>query len=225
MWSAVVEAREADTPHALQALERLACAYWRPLYIFRRQRGSDHETATEDVQGFFAHLLGRDFLRYVQPREGRFRTFLLASFTRWLDDQRDRAHAAKRGGGQSLIPLDEFDSMSGLAQMEQIAPEEAFDRRWAREVFDAALNRLASAWAERAELFAALRASLTGGADGEEYASIGARLGMNEGAVKKAAFDLRAKFAAIIRDEIRRTVRDEAAVDEELRYLIRLLRR
>jgi len=224
MWSAVVEAREADTPHALQALDGLARAYWRPLYVFRRQRGSDHETAAEDVQGFFAHLLGRDFLRFVQPREGRFRTFLLTSFTRWLDDQRDRAHAAKRGGGQSLIPLQEFDSVCGLALSDQEAPAEAFDRRWAREVFDSALARLAEAWAERTELFLALRASLTGGANGEEYASIGSRLGLSEGAVKKAAFDLRAKFARIIREEVRRTVRDDDAVDEELRYLIRLLR-
>jgi RNA polymerase sigma-70 factor (ECF subfamily) len=224
MWTAVVEAREGQTPAAMQALEQLARAYWRPLYVFLRQRGRDHENASEEVQGFFVHLLGRDFLRFVQPREGRFRTFLLASFTRWLDDQRDRANAAKRGGGQTLIPLQEFDSVNGLAPSDQAAPEEAFDRRWAREVFDTALARLAEAWEERAELFLALRTSLTSGGEAEEYAAIGARLGMNEGAVKKAAFDLRAKFARIIREEVRRTVRDDAAVDEELRYLIKLLR-
>src|SRR5437588_16232 len=115
MWSVVVEAREENTPHAARALEQLASAYWRPLYIFQRQRGRGHEEASEDVQGFFAHLLGRDFLRFVQPREGRFRTFLLTSFTRWLDDQRDYAQAAKRGGGQSPIPLHEFDSIRPVA--------------------------------------------------------------------------------------------------------------
>jgi RNA polymerase sigma-70 factor (ECF subfamily) len=225
MWTAVVEAREGQRSAAMEALEQLARAYWRPLYIFLRQRGRDHENAAEEVQGFFAHLLGRDFLRFVQPREGRFRTFLLASFTRWLDDQRDRANAAKRDGGQTLIPLQEFDSVSGLAPSDQEAPEEAFDRRWAREVFDTSLTRLSDAWTERMELFLALRVSLTSGVGAEEYAAIGARLGMNEGAVKKAAFDLRARFARIIREEVRRTVRDEAAVDEELRYLIKLLRR
>ena len=74
------------------------------------------------------------------------------------------------------------------------------------------------------ELFQALRTSLTSGVEAEEYAAIGARLGMNEGAVKKAAFDLRAKFARTIREQIRQTVRDETLVDEELRYLIKLLR-
>ena len=183
-----------------------------------------HDDAVEDVQGFFAHLIGRDFLRFVQPREGRFRTFLLASFTRWLDDQRDRAQAAKRGGGQSVISLQEFNSVCDLVPSDQEAPEEAFDRRWARQVFDNALARLAEAWAERTELFLALRTSLTSGAEAQEYAAIGTGLGMSEGAVKKAAFDLRAKFARVIREEIRRTVRDEALVDEELRYLIKLLR-
>ncbi len=224
MWTAVVEARDGETPLARQALEQLARAYWRPLYVFLRQRGRDHEQAAEEVQGFFAHLLGRDFLRFVQPREGRFRTFLLSAFTRWLDDQRDRAQAAKRGGGQALISLDEFASVSGLASAETIAPEEAFDRHWAREVFELALARLAETWSARLELFAALRTSLTSGPEGEEYTTIAARFEMTEGAVKKAAFDLRARFARIIREEVRRTVRDDTAVDEELRYLIRLLR-
>lgn len=224
MWSAVLEAREADTPHALQALERLAHAYWRPLYIFLRQRGRDHETAAEEVQGFFAHLLSRDFLRFVQPREGKFRTFLLASFTRWLSDQRDRAHAAKRGGGQVLLSIQEFDSVRELVQTQRESPEESFDRRWAQDVFNRAMQRLTEAWRERADLFAALRATVTGEPMTEDYATLGARFCMSEGAVKKAAFDLRALFGKKIREEIRLTVRDDAAVDEELRYLIRLLR-
>ena len=222
MWTAVVEAREGTSKRAAEALEQLACAYWRPLYVFQRQRGRDHDAAAEDVQGFFAHLLGRDFLRFVHPREGRFRTFLLTAFTRWLDDERDRAQAAKRGGGATPISLDEFDSLSDFVASSEEPPETTFDRHWAREVFEAALVRLRESWAERMELFHALRSSLTGGQ--EDYATIGARLGLSEGAVKKAAFDLRGKFARIIREEVRRTVRDNDAVDEELRYLINLLR-
>ena len=224
MWSAVLEAREADTPHALQALERLARAYWRPLYIFLRQRGREHEMAEEAVQGFFEHLLSRDFLRFVQPCEGKFRTFLLTSFTRWLNDQGDRARAAKRGGGVTPIPLPEFDSVRELAQPASETPEMSFDRRWAREIFERAMQRVGEAWSIRGALFIALRPTIAGESVAEDYASIGARLGMTEGAVKKAAFDLRALFARTIREEIRLTVRDDAAVDDELRYLIRLLR-
>lgn len=224
MWSVVIEARDDVSPRAAEALERLARAYWRPLYVFVRQRGRPHASAEDDVQGFFEHLLGRDFLRFVTPREGRFRTFLLASFTRWLNDQHDRAVAAKRGGGQPVISLDEFAEVRDLAVAPDDPPEAAFDRRWAREVCDRALARVAEAWSGRAELFAALRPLLAGERPEADYATIGARLAMSEGAVKKAAFDLRARFARCVREEVRLTVRDEAAVDEELRHLIRLLR-
>ena len=224
MWSAVIEARDEASPRAAEALERLARAYWRPLYIFVRQRGRAHEAAEDDVQGFFAHLLGRDFLRFVTPREGRFRTFLLAAFTRWLNDQHDRAVAAKRGGGQPLLSLDEFEELRETAVAPGDPPEAAFDRRWARELCAHALARVAEAWSGRVELFEALSPLLAGERPDADYASIGARLGMTEGAVKKAAFDLRALYARRIREEVRLTVGDESAVDEELRYLIRLLR-
>jgi RNA polymerase sigma-70 factor (ECF subfamily) len=224
VWTAVVDAREADTPNALRALEGLACAYWRPLYVFLRQRGRTHDAAEEEVQGFFAHLLSRDFLRFVTPREGRFRTFLLSSFTRWLNDQSDRARAAKRGGGRTLISIEEFASVREIPQPQSDTPERAFDRRWAQEVFERAMAGVAAAWCDRAPLLAALRPMLSGEKLAEEYAAIAARLGTSEGAVRKAAFDLRALFARKIREEIRMTVRDDSGVDEELRYLIQLLR-
>ena len=47
---------------------------------------------------------------------------------------------------------------------------------------------------------------------------------MSESAVKQAALDLRREFGVTLRDEIRRTVTDEAQVDDEIRYLLGLLR-
>ncbi len=49
-WSLVLDAREGSVG-ALEALGRLARAYWRPLYVFVRQRGLDHEDAADAVQG------------------------------------------------------------------------------------------------------------------------------------------------------------------------------
>jgi RNA polymerase sigma factor (sigma-70 family) len=225
LWSAIVAAREPDTPVALAALERLAQAYWRPLYVYLRRRGADHDTAADGVQGFFAYLLSRDFLRDVRPGEGRFRNFLLVAFRRWLRDQQDRAQAAKRGGRTVPLPLEELETL----RLEPAAtatdnPEVAFERTWARDVFDRALAQLAGRWSERAALFAALKLSLDGSPEAETHAAIGARLGLSEGAVGKAAYDLRQQFAAAIRAEIRATVVDAAEVEEELRHLVRRLR-
>jgi RNA polymerase sigma-70 factor (ECF subfamily) len=98
-WSAIVAARDIETPVALAALERVARAYWQPLYVFLRQHGADHAAACDQVQGFFEHLLSGEVLRRVERRESRFRSFLLAVFQNWLVNQHDRAVAQKRGGG------------------------------------------------------------------------------------------------------------------------------
>ena len=44
-----------------------------------------------------------------------------------------------------------------------------------------------------------------------------------EGAVKKGIFDLRAAFAARLREEIRATVRTNEDAEEELRHLVSAL--
>ncbi|HTI70528.1 MAG TPA: sigma-70 family RNA polymerase sigma factor [Candidatus Limnocylindria bacterium] len=225
MWSAILTAADADMPRALEALERLAKAYWRPLYVFVRQRGVDHDTAADQVQGFFAYLLSRDFLQDVRPGEGRFRNFLLVGFRRWIRDQRDREFAQKRGGGIAPVPLQELEAL----RMEPVSPdsasaENAFERAWAQGLVARSLDALEVQWSARAALFAALRLTLEGSPEAENYAVIGIRLGMTEGAVKKAAYDLRQQFSTRIRAEIRATVQDDAEVEPELRHLIGLLR-
>ena len=56
------------------------------------------------------------------------------------------------------------------------------------------MQGVAGAWSERAPVFRALRPTIAGETMTEDYRTIGVRLGMSEGAVKKAAFDLRAVF-------------------------------
>jgi hypothetical protein len=226
-WSIVLAARAGDTPAALEALDALARAYWQPLFIFVRLRGLAHDDATEAVQGFFAHLLSREFFTRIERRETRFRTFLLASFKNWLNDQHDRVHAVKRGGGAVLVSLSDFESVENLplhlADGAE-APEREFDRRWARALYEQAMNRLAGdhAGAERTEYFAALRKAVFGGGRGA-FEEIAARFAMNATAVRRAASDLRARFGRLLRSEVARVVSDPAEVDEELRYLLQLL--
>lgn len=91
---------------------------------------------------------------------------------------------------------------------------------WAR-----ALLALEENWAARAAVFQALKCGLDGSDEVEPYAAIAARLGMTEGAVKTAAYDLRKGFAAQVRREIRSTVASDEDVEQELRYLVQLIQR
>ena len=103
-------------------------------------------------------------------------------------------------------------------------PEEAFDRTWAEALVTRSMKTLEQRWENRAGLFAALRLTVESPGHVEKYAAISARLGMSEGAVGKAAHDLRQQFAEQIRQEVRDTVARDEDVEEELRYLVRLMR-
>jgi chemotaxis regulatin CheY-phosphate phosphatase CheZ len=46
---------------------------------------------------------------------------------------------------------------------------------------------------------------------------------MTHGAVRKAAADLRRRFGALLREEVRGVVSSDDQVDDELRYLLGLL--
>ncbi len=205
---------------SLAGWERLARAYWQPLYVFLRRRGADHHAAADDVQGFFAHLLSKEFLRRIESGTALFRSFLLSALQHWRTDQHRAATAQKRGGGLQPLSLDALEA----AGVMPIA-DDAFDRRWARAVYDNALTALQARLKSRGRepVFLQLRGLLSGG-DTAKYQEIAAALAMSESAVKQAALDLRREFGVTLRDEIRRTVTDESQVDDEIRYLLGLLR-
>src|SRR5207253_7528719 len=99
-WSVVLLAGKSASSQSSAALEKLCRAYWHPLYAFARRQGHPEEDAKDLTQQFFARLLARNDFESVDPHKGKFRTFLLASFTHFLCNESDRARAAKRGGGQ-----------------------------------------------------------------------------------------------------------------------------
>lgn len=228
MWSMIQAAKAAD--EALAGLERLARAYWKPLYVFARQRGSSHEAAADEVQGFFEHLLTHEVLKNVQRGEVRFRSFLLRCFTNWLTNKHDRSQAAKRGGGASALPLLPMEEMEVQihepALIDGRSPDWVYDHRWARAMVDNAMQRLDEEiiQRERSEFLQELRrrtfATDQAGPDWEDLAR---RHGLSHGAVRKAATDLRRRFGVLLRGEVRNVVAKDEEVDDELRYLVNLL--
>ncbi len=226
-WSVVLAAGERDTPGSREALARLCETYWYPLYAFARRWGHTADEAQELTQEFFSRLLEKHYLGDVRPERGRFRSFLLASLKHFLLNERDRALAQKRGGGQAPIPL-EIDTAEGRYRLEPVettTPETVFERRWALTLLERVLQRLGDEYAEtgRAQLFDALKGLLTGQSDAPKYAEIGAALGMSDGAVKVAVHRLRRRFGELLRDEIADTVSDPAEIDDEIRYLFKVL--
>lgn len=225
LWSMIQEAKRDED--VLTGLERLARAYWRPLYVFVRQRGSRHDAACDEVQGFFEHLISSDMLRNVQRGEVRFRSFLLRCFTNWLSNQRERQLAVKRGGGAVLLPLEVMSVREDEPRLiEGQTPDKAFDHGWARALVDQAMKRLVEELEQRqrsAFLLELRQKTFANGAEGPDWEEMASRHGMTHGAVRKAASDLRKRFGILLRAEVRNIVSREEEVDDELRYLVSLL--
>jgi len=106
-WSVVVRAGDSESPEASSAMERLCRTYWYPLYVFGRRKGKNHEDACDSTQAFFALFLEKGYLRSASADLGKFRTFLLTAFTRFLSNEWDRAQTPRRGGGCTIFSLDD----------------------------------------------------------------------------------------------------------------------
>src|SRR5207253_1480846 len=107
--SVVLMAGQTSSPQAAEALEKLCRSYWYPLYAYVRRKGHPPHDAQDLTQEFFARLLASNYLETVGREKGKFRSFLLAALNHFLADERDRALAAKRGGGKVFLSLDEQD--------------------------------------------------------------------------------------------------------------------
>jgi RNA polymerase sigma-70 factor (ECF subfamily) len=226
-WSVVLSAGNQASPGSTNALESLCRVYWFPLYAYVRRCGYSPGDAQDLTQAFFARLLEKNWLADARRERGRFRSFLLASMKHFLANEWDKAQAQKRGGRAQVIPLqtDTAETRYLHEPADDDTPDKAFDRRWALAVLDRVLALLREEYvgSGRGELYEQLRTTLEGARTAAPYASIAARLGLTEGAVKVAVHRLRQRYREILREEIAQTVETAAQVEEELRHLFAAL--
>ena len=226
-WSVITLAGDARSPQSAAALEKLCRTYWPPLYAFIRRQGHTEEDAQDLTQEFFARLLERNEFESVDPRKGKFRTFLLAALTHFLSNQRDRDRAAKRGGGQKIISLDEIKSeqLRHLEPASDLSPDKLFDARWAMTVLEQALTELRcelSANGKSAH-FDELKGFLTADPGNRDYSVAATRLGATPQSVAVTVYRLRQRYRELVRAEVAHTVCSPLEVDEEMRHLLEAL--
>jgi RNA polymerase sigma factor (sigma-70 family) len=223
-WSVVLAAREADTPAARAALERLCQTYWYPLYAYVRRLGSSPADAQDLTQAFFERVMERHYFDQADRDKGRLRAFLLTALKHFLSDQRDRERAAKRGGGRTILSLDAqtAEERYRLEPVDTMSPDRLYERRWAFTVLDRARDALRQEFlaAGKGQLYERLNAMETHEEAEGTYAEVGRQLGMSESAVKSAVVRLRRRYGNLLRQEIAQTVSTVAAVDIEIRHLM-----
>lgn len=227
-WSVVRSARDKNSAHWAEALERLCQTYWYPLYVYVRRSGHGPEDAQDLTQEFFARLLQKDYLHAVTQEKGRFRTFLLVALKRFLANEWDRLRAQKRGGGRPLASLDEIaEQRYRFEPAETLTPDKIYERRWALTLLDQAFGRLQEEFgaAGKAKEFEYLKTFLTAERGEIPFSEVAARMQTSEGAARLAVHRLRKRFREALRTEIAHTVSNPEELDEELRHMFTVLSR
>lgn len=229
LWSVVLKARDWRSSEAHEALQQLCQIYWRPVYLFIRERGKSLHDAEDLTQDFFYFLLNKDVLSKVDREKGRFRSFLRASLTHFLNNDYHKQAAQKRAPKDKVIS---FDSSSVGALLEpgaaaMASPDKQYDRAWALALISQVLAhlRVEEESAGRLERFERLQPCLTEEPDAPSYAEIAHHLNLTEAAVKMAIYRLRQRYGALLREEIAQTVSGPGEIEDELRSLFKALGR
>jgi len=227
-WSIVLACSgENDADQAREALAQLFQTYWYPLYAYVRRRGHGEQDAEDLVQAFCLHLQEKHALAKADPQRGKFRTFLLSSLQNFLANETARAHAQKRGGGRELIFLDAEDARSRyrLEPAHHLTPEAIFEMRWAHAVLEGTLAGLRGDFVARGKerLFDGLASFLSLDEPGDSYQQAATRLRLPLSAIKTTVHRLRQDYRTKLREEIGRTVSTPDEIEDELRYLRKVL--
>ena len=226
-WSVVLRAGQQPSAESAAALESLCRAYWQPVFYFARRKGHSEADAKDMTQQFFFKLLEGNGFTGLDPRKGRFRTFLLTAFTHFMCNEYDRARAEKRGGGRITISLDELSEENGgpAITTPETSAAALFDAGWARAVVKQALERLKSemvATGKHAQ-FEALKGFLAAQGDSGEYAAAAQKLGVADASVAVLVHRMRARYRELVRAEVARTVTNPAELAGEMRHLFDVL--
>lgn len=233
-WSVVGDfsLQQVAPDRAEAALARLCRDYWPPLYRFVRRRGYSRADAQDLTQGFFAYVFEKKAFTTPDRNKGRFRTFLLVLLKRYLNASWAHQCRQKRGGDRAMVFLDssrvdfleqtKYDALTTGAPLDE---ERLFEWNWAAALVNRAMEALSAEYSssQKARVFAELRPFLTGGVNLPTQEAAAARLGVPVETLRSHLSRLRGRYRALLRAEVRPTVPKERDIDDELRYLCRVL--
>lgn len=218
-WSVIFTAANGGAPESAAALEQLCRTYWYPLYAFVRRQGHSPEDAEDLTQGFFAHLLRKEYVKLADPARGKFRSFLLAGLKHFVANEWARSTRLKRGGAEVPLSWDRerAEHRYGLGPTDHLTPEMIYEKQWAITLLEQVLARLKQEQiaAGREHLFNEVKGWLWGDKGGMACAELARRLGLTEAALKAAVHRLRLRYRELLREEISRTVATPLEVQEE----------
>lgn len=214
-WS-LVGAASAGSGERVEAAVRELCERYREP-IRRRLAAIGYGQDADDIaNGFVVFLLEKNRFQNFVRGTSKFRSFLLTCLDGYRRDEWRKRNAAKRGGGQEIVPFEEIEvgSQSDL--------DGTLDRDFALAVHGRVLAEMAAKNSKSLDRFEALKPYLLTSDGSMSYAELGGRIGLNANAVKQAVLRMRSDYLARFRVEVADATAP-AEVDAEMRYLLSLL--
>ncbi len=226
-WTRVCLAK-ADSEDGRGALADLCDAYYEPVVAYLRSVLRDGDAARDMSHAFFAEMLAGGAIHAADPERGRFRFYLLGAVKHFVAHRREANMRLRRGGGVQHLSLDAESPESpalNVADNSQLSPEAAFDRQWAVTVLARAMNALQGGCAVEGKslLFDRLRPWLLGESDYGDQSAVAESLGLSAAAMKVTVHRLRHRFRQCVKEEISGTLKDKAAVEDEMCSLLAAL--
>ena len=215
-WTLIRSAQDADIAHRRVLLGALIDRYWRAVYCFVRARNSASD-AEDLTQQFFATLLARGDVDRLSSEFGSFRGFLHAALRNFLSNAGRAARARP-----PMFPYAEADA----AWLEDPAPspDEAFERRWAMDVFAVAFNQLeqemtANGRQHHFEIFKAYADDRAAGGE-LTYRKVAERFGVEEDDVRNRLREVRIRLRALTKNILSDYLAPGEDVEKEMALLL-----
>lgn len=207
-WTLVQEAGAGSR----KSLEQLCRAYRIPVIAYIRCRG--HQDAEDLAQGFFAEILGTDFLAKADREKGTFRSYLDGGVRRYLARQLRDAGRQKRTAPAGVVSFEFTTAEAGLPDLASpdLSPEDVFQARWVQIVLTRARELLRAEYEgrDRGLRFELLSPFLSRHSEPGEYATLIDPLGLEtvEG-VRSAVGRMRERYSDLVRFEVADTCEPE----------------
>jgi len=227
-WTDIVAAQQ--NPALMAAcLERLAEKYHDPIYTFilRTLRINRPEIADDLTQAFFLHFIETDALSKLDRERGRLRNWFITSVQRFVWDEEKKGR--RKNATSPFCKLERLPTGDiVLADKSSPTPQEEFNRRWAREMFDDAVTAFRRYCGDkgRVHYFRVFERHVLSGEKAEtpSYEETAAELGVSVKDVSNYLGRAKKKFQSLLREQFRATVGSDEEVDDELRDMLRYFR-
>ena len=220
-WSLISAIRLSDETAAGNAIEELCRIYHPAVLAFAKLSLRNDQDAEDLTQDFFADLLSRGRMAQADSRAGKFRTFLLADFKFKLLDHLKRERAAKRGGNDEHVSI---DNLTGEETTITLPDAAAFDVQWALAVVRESVRLLEQEEASKSGgiPFGELKRFLPGyqATGSPSYEDLEKRFGVSTGALRVRVNRMRQRYKELLNSVLADTVSSAADLESERQALL-----